>query len=357
MAKVRNLSGTVIQTETLPDAMMDASPGPTPKPGPRRSRRRARRWLIALTALTAFWLLASFVVAHRLTRRKWPRFEQPAPTVAWARFESIRLPTRDGHDLGAWYADGRADAPSVVLLHGNGGHRGHHLATAELLAGAGCALLPVSLRAHGDSSGDFNDIGYSARHDVVAAVEYLEHRRPGRPILVFGSSLGAAAATFASADLKRRVAGYILEAPYLDLRSAVRNRTRESLPVGLEWVAYRGLLAVAPLVLPDLDRISPFEAILGIPAEVPVLVISGREDRKARPEQVEALFERVRSHGRLLMFPKAGHLHYAEDERDRYRKTVLDFVAEAQSAAAGESPTRRPARKADASSASSKTSQ
>jgi len=31
----------------------------------------------------------------------------------------------------------------------------------------------ISLRAHGDSTGDFNDVGYSARHDVVVAVEFL----------------------------------------------------------------------------------------------------------------------------------------------------------------------------------------
>ena len=295
----------------------------------RPRRRRLRRWLIAATAVVGIWLLVSFLFAYGLTHRKHARFEQPTPAVSWARFESARIPTRDGHDLGAWFAEGRAEAPSVVLLHGNGGHRGHHLGTAELLAGAGCAVLPVTLRAHGDSSGDFNDIGYSARHDVVAAVEYLERRRPGRPILVFGSSLGAAAATFASLELGHRVAGYILEAPYLDLRSAVRNRTRESLPIGLEWVAYRGLLAVAPLILPELDRISPFEAIAGIPADVPVLVLSGGRDVKALPEQVEALFGRVRSHGQLVVFREAGHLHFGEADRELYRSSILEFVAKA----------------------------
>lgn len=302
-------------------------PGPAQPPRIRPLRRRARRWLIGAVALTALlWLLMSFLVAYQLTRRNGSRFEEPVPRVTWAQFEGVRIPTGDGHELGAWYAEGPTEGPSVVLLHGNGGHRGHNLIRAELLAGAGCSVLPVTLRAHGDSSGDFNDIGYSARHDVVAAVEYLERRRPGRPVVVLGSSLGAAAATYASAGLGHRVAGYVLEAPYLDLQSAVRSRTRNALPIGLEWVAYQGLSLVAPLVAPDLERTSPLLAIGGIPGDVPVLMISGRLDRQAPIEHVEQIFERVRSHGRMVVFERAGHMGYLESDGNLYRRTLLDFV-------------------------------
>jgi pimeloyl-ACP methyl ester carboxylesterase len=290
-------------------------------------RQRLIRWTLCLLAMVPAWLVVSFVVARQLTSRPRARFDEPAPQVAWAKFRSIRLETTDGHKIGAWYAPGsKVDAPSVVLLHGNGGSRFHMLSRAELLASKGCAVLPVSLRAHGDSSGEVNDIGYSARHDVVSAVEFLERERPGSPILIFGSSMGAAAATFASGSLGNRVSGYILEAPYLDLKVAVRNRTSSALPIGLEWIAYQGMVTVAPYILPDIDKISPREAIAGIPETVPVLMITGRLDRKSTPEQVEILFDRVRSHGKLVMFEKAGHLHYHETDPELYRSEVLDFV-------------------------------
>ena len=311
---------------------MDSSAGPAQTPEPRRRffhRRRVRRWLIFSTALVPLWLLVSLIVAHRLTHRARARFDEPTPRVAWASFESHRLATVDGHEVGAWFAEGRAESPSVVLLHGNGGDRASCLPRAELLAKSGYAVLPVTLRAHGDSTGDFNDLGYSARHDVVSAVEFLERRRPGRPIFILGASLGAAAATFASTELGPRVAGYLLEAPYLDLKVAVRNRTSNELPIGLEWVAYQGLLLVSPLILPHLDKISPREAIGGVPDNVPVLLIAGRHDEKARPEQVEALFDRVRSHGRFVVFENAGHLRYQQADPDLYRSTVFGFLEEA----------------------------
>src|SRR2546426_914446 len=82
----------------------------------------------------------------------------------------------------------------------------------------------------------------------------------GRPVVVWGSSLGAAATIFAAKDLGHQVSGYILECPYQDLHTAVRNRTEIYLPPLLDRVAYAGLLTVSTLVLPNADKISPIEA-------------------------------------------------------------------------------------------------
>jgi alpha-beta hydrolase superfamily lysophospholipase len=292
------------------------------------TRRRVNRWVFLAAVALAVWLTASLAVAYRLTRRSRPVFAEPVPAVAWGQLESHRLPTRDGQTIGAWYSPSKSDAPSVLLLHGNGGSRRQCLHIAEMLAGEGCAVLLISLRAHGDSTGEFNDIGYSARHDVVTAVEFLERRRPGKPVLVHGTSLGAAAATFACGELARRVHGYVLECPYRDLKTAVRNRTREYLPPLLDWFAYEGLLAVAPLVLPDLERISPVDAVAKIPEGVPVLVLAGGQDRKALPEEARAIFDRVRSHARLSIFDSAGHLRLHATDPERYRKEVLGLVRE-----------------------------
>ncbi|SIO22403.1 Lysophospholipase, alpha-beta hydrolase superfamily [Singulisphaera sp. GP187] len=281
-------------------------------------------WLLAVVVL--IWLVGSLVVAHRLTRRRRAPFAEPAPTVAWGAFESTRLSTRDGQKLGAWYAEGKEEAASVLLLHGNGGRRGNCLDRAQIFAAEGCSVLLITLRAHGDSTGQINDIGLSARHDVVAAVDFLERRRPGRPVVVLGTSMGAAAAIFASGELAHRVSGYILESPYEHLRRAVRNRTETALPPLLDWVAYQGLLLASYVVLPDLDAISPVKSIEGIPPDVPVLILAGGADRKARPQEAKALHRRVKSHGRLILFEKAGHLNFLETDGTRYRRSLIDFV-------------------------------
>jgi alpha-beta hydrolase superfamily lysophospholipase len=292
---------------------------------PQLSARRGVRWVVILAFVLIAWMLVSSAVAARLTGRARARFEERAPQAAWGRIEDHRLHTSDGQDIGAWFVEGMNDAPSVLLLHGNKGSRASSLKHAGFLAPAGHAVLMISLRAHGDSSGDFNDIGYSARHDVAAAVEFLERRRPGRPIVVMGVSLGSAAAVFASAELGRRVKGYILESPHQDLKTAVWNRTATYLPPVVAQLAYVGLRAVAPVFVPHLDEISPLRAIEGIPADVPVLILAGEADSLARPEEARALFGCVASHGRLELFPGAGHHDLFSTDPDRYRRTILMF--------------------------------
>jgi alpha-beta hydrolase superfamily lysophospholipase len=189
----------------------------------------------------------------------------------------------------------------------------------------GCAVLLISLRAHGDSTGEVNDIGYSARHDVVAAVDFLRDHRPGKPVIVFGVSLGSAAAAFAAEELGDRVQGYVLESPYQDLKTAVWHRTEAYLPPLLDLTAYLGLRIAALLLVPDLDVIAPVRAVDDIPAATPVLIMAGGADDLARPDEARALFDRVRSHGRLEIFPGATHHDLEAVDPARYRRLILDF--------------------------------
>jgi alpha-beta hydrolase superfamily lysophospholipase len=283
--------------------------------------------VLSLAALgVGLWLLASLVVAYQLTQRAQPIGPEPPPAVNWATFQQLRLTTADGQELGAWFVPGRADRPTVVLLHGNGGTRGACLDAAEWLAADGHPLLLVTLRAHGDSTGDRNDFGYSARHDVLAAVGWLEANRAGPPVVVWGRSLGSAAALFAAGELGDRVGGYVLECPYRDLRTAVRNRTRDRLPPVADFVAYAGLSVTAPLVLSDVDRISPVEAAGAVPREMPVLVLAGSADRRARFDEARAILDRLGPRAESVVIDGGDHLALARPDPERYRRVVRDFM-------------------------------
>ena len=72
--------------------------------------QRTGSWLqraaIALAVVWLVWLIASLMVAYRLTHRLGPRFEERAPSIVWGSFEDHRIKTSDGEELGAWYANG-----------------------------------------------------------------------------------------------------------------------------------------------------------------------------------------------------------------------------------------------------------
>jgi alpha-beta hydrolase superfamily lysophospholipase len=134
----------------------------------------------------AFWLLISYAVAYRCTRRLHAIRPEPVPPINWGTIESFRLSTSDGEDLGAWYVEGKQTGPVVLLLHGHGGNRGNCLRRAEMAASWGCSIMMISLRAHGDSTGDFDDMGYSARRDVVSAVDWIQKKHSDRPVVIWG---------------------------------------------------------------------------------------------------------------------------------------------------------------------------
>jgi uncharacterized protein len=317
---------------------MAEAPGPGDCPASGRSssrRRRLCRLGAGLLLLPGLWLLVSLLFVWKLTRRPHTPFAEPAPNLAWGSFEEHRLHTADGVTLGAWLLRGPPDGPSVLVLHGNRGCRRDGLPAAEFYAERGCSVLLVSLRAHGDSSGAVNDFGYSARRDVVGAVSFLERERPGRPIIVNGTSMGAAAAIFAAGDLGERVHGYVLESPYCDLHRAVRNRTSLYLPPVLDRIAYAGVVLVGPLVLPDADRISPLDHVGNIPPSVPVLFLSGTKDGRATPAEAEELCGRIAGHGRLALFEGAGHGCLIRDDPQRYQEVVTELL---RWATAGGSP-------------------
>jgi uncharacterized protein len=294
-----------------------------------KDRRRIKRWIVFLCVSFVSWLLVSAAVAYRLTHRsRDARTHEPMPQITWGEIEAQRIKTGDGEELGAWFVDGRDQAPSVLLLHGNNGNRGHSLSRARMLVSHGYAVLMLTLRAHGDSTGEYHDIGWGARRDVWAAVAFLEKRPPGRRVIVCGNSLGSAAAIFAAGELGRRVHGYILESPYQDLKVAVWNRLDLSLPPVLSHAAYAGMRTVGPLFLPHIDQVSPLKAVRGIPEDVPALILAGDADRLARVAEARAILGEVATHGRLVLFPGAGHGNLFNANRDLYERTVVEFCRE-----------------------------
>jgi uncharacterized protein len=281
-----------------------------------------KRLPIAVLLLVAVWLVGSGVAVYAMTHRRHAnRVETPPPGAA---FESLRLSTRDGEQLGAWFRPGEGDRPIVILLHGVGADRSAVLEPARIFGALGCGVLLVTQRGHGDSTGSYCDFGYSARHDLVAVVDWIESRCPHRKIVVWGTSMGAATACFAAEELGPRVHGYFLDCCYADIRTAARNRTRQALPPGVEWLAYESLNLWSPIFLPEIERIAPAKA--NFTAGVPVTVAAGGLDVKATPAESAAIAERIGPMAKLVVFEKGPHSNLIGSDPARYRAEIAELL-------------------------------
>jgi uncharacterized protein len=287
---------------------------------------RGRIACVGIALLVVGWLGSASIVARVLTHRRHARAAEVVPADLADRIRCARLFTIDGEDIGAWFVAGDAAKPIVILLHGMGGDRTTLLPKLRVLADRGYGVAALSLRTCGDSSGERNDIGLSARHDVVAAVEFIERECPGRRIVIDGGSMGAAAAMFAARELGDRVAGYILECPFRDLRTAVRNRLELFLPPVLDRVAWAGLLAVAPIFAPELDDVRPVDAVAAIPRTTPVLILASLADDHARPDEARAIQARIADHSELVFHASAAHDRLFSADSSWWGTAVFGFL-------------------------------
>jgi pimeloyl-ACP methyl ester carboxylesterase len=185
----------------------------------------------------------------------------------------------------------------VVYLHGVGDNRGSGLGIADRFVPRGFDVIAYDSRAHGDSTGDACTYGYFEKRDLGRVLDRIEHR----PILVMGTSLGAAVALQTAAD-DHRIDAIVAVATFSDLRTAVRERA----PFFASQGNLEGLFQIARKEAAlDVDAVSPHAAAPRIRA--PVLLIHGAEDRETPPDHSRRVHEALRSPKRLLIVPKAGH--------------------------------------------------
>ncbi len=142
-----------------------------------------------------------------------------------------------------------ASKAAFVLMHGLKDHSSRYEALATALVGSGVAVYAFDLRGHGRSAGrrvaveEFDD--YVA--DLTRFVELVRGREPGRPIFVFGHSMGGVIATLWAERHGHAsdVAGVVLSAPALRLSV---------------WPITMGVGALAGILLPSAPALNPANA-------------------------------------------------------------------------------------------------
>ncbi|MBN2476545.1 MAG: lysophospholipase [Pirellulales bacterium] len=231
------------------------------------------------------------------------------------------FPAHDGLTLfeQAWLPEAQADAV-VVALHGFTEHGGRYTELGERLCGEGYAVYALDLRGHGRSQGEpvfvrsFDE--YLADLDVF--LEAVGRRQPGKPLFLFGHSMGGTIVALWAAARRGDVRGLVLSAPAVQVGRGVFPILRRVakwlgrlfprlriVRMGTGWLS-RDPQVVAqfrndPLVFHDRFPVRIGAEILRAAAKVPtragairapLLILQGTADRVVDPagaDRLEAL--------------------------------------------------------------------
>lgn len=152
---------------------------------------------------------------------------------------------------------------------------------AQALSDVKIAALRFNFRGVGTSTGSF-DMGVGERDDVRAAIDWLEERHPGVPIVAGGFSFGSMVGLGAAADDPRVVALFGL---------------------GLPVRAF------------DYDFLADVKK--------PVLVVQGENDEFGSAQEVEPVVAALGSHVTLAIIPEADH--YFNGHMDEMKAALSEF--------------------------------
>ena len=108
------------------------------------------------------------------------------------------LPAGDGHDIPVKVWRPREPNAVLVISHGMAEHAGRYAPLAEWLTEHKVAVVAVEHRGHSDHCDD-RDLGHYADSDgwnkvvtdLDAVVSYAQSLEPGRPVTLFGHSMGS----------------------------------------------------------------------------------------------------------------------------------------------------------------------
>jgi alpha-beta hydrolase superfamily lysophospholipase len=239
------------------------------------------------------------------------------PAAVGVAFTTHAVPVADTA-LEAWHVEHPNAVGTAVLGPGYMAAKSALLAEAREFHALGYAVLLVDFRGAGGSPGADTTLGVREGEDFAAAARYAERTWPGRPVVLYGHSMGAVAALKAVAAHGVTPAGLVLDAPFDRMTTAVRVRLRAmGVPAwpAAELVVFWGGAQVG------IDGFGHNPADDAAAVRCPAVMLHGDRDRRATPEMVRAVFDSLGGPKAITAFP-AGHEPLARVDPGRWRAAV-----------------------------------
>lgn len=248
-------------------------------------------------------------------------------TVGYEWLADIRevcLNQDDGVSLCGYAYCGSAGANWIICIHGYGGSACNMAGYMDHFICRGYNVLAIDLRGHGRSGGGYYGLGVLDREDILKWVQYLKDVSPGSGVILFGISMGGAAALMAGASAQNGIAGVISDSAPSDFISMFRRILGRRLHFLTEPVINLVSLYTRMLAGYRLQSASALDSIRRI--TVPVLLIHGAADGFVPSCNMDALFEACRSEKEKYLCPNAEHTKALRSNPDAYWEVVDRFL-------------------------------
>lgn len=186
---------------------------------------------------------------------------------------------------------------TLIYLHGVSDNRSSGVGIMERFRKRGFDVLIYDSRAHGESGGTASTFGFFEKKDLRHVIDTVE----SGPIVLIGSSLGAAVALQLAAE-DRRISAVVGAECFSDLRTVLTERAPFFFSANVINKAIKRAEEKGQF---EIDLVSPLLAAQSITA--PVMLIHGEDDTDTLPDHSQRIFRELTGPKHLILVPGAGH--------------------------------------------------
>lgn len=176
----------------------------------------------------------------------------------------------------------------------------------------------------GGSEGNQTTIGFYEAQQVCTAFRYLKAHTE-QPVMLFGTSMGAAAIMKAVCDSSLQADALILECPFGSMQETVEARFHNmqvpAFPMAALLVFWGGLE-------------NGFNAFAHNPADyaahinIPSLLLYGEKDLNVSRHETDRIFANLAGYKQLKLYPESGHENYLSKYKAQWTQDIDGFLAQ-----------------------------
>ena len=208
------------------------------------------------------------------------------------------------------------------MFHGYAGEKSSLLERAEEFIKLGYSIFLVDFMGSGGSEGSSTSIGYKEAEQVKDCYNHVL-KGGERNIILFGTSMGAAAILKAMDDYSIKVTSVILECPFGSLYKTVKARFKiMRLPdfPAAAFLCFWGGVQNGYWAFSH----NPTEYAKAVTC--PVLLMYGEADDRVSSEETDEIFKNLKGTKTLKSYPLGSHNVFGESNRANWINDVTAFL-------------------------------
>jgi uncharacterized protein len=245
------------------------------------------------------------------------------PAAMHLDFQTFRFGGNHGDDCEAWFVPCEHPKGLCLQFHGYASCKSSLLDAALEFHNLNYDVLMTDFRGSGGSVGDNTTIGYHEADDVASACAFASKQWPGKPIVLYGQSMGGVAILRAVADLGVFPSAVIIESTFDRLLSTAENRFHVmGIPAfpAAELLVYWGGRQIGC----NGFNLNPADYAERV--HCPVLEIQGGNDPRVTNAQARNLFDHLAGPKQWQIFANSGHCTFIADDPVRWVSVVTAFL-------------------------------